>query len=140
MGVMSGSAAVDQSGALEGGNPLSVEIAEDLAGNEDPWGASGEELQPLTHYFAAEQVGDNADEDFYSEDDNDDDSDNQLGVASSTVGDQIFKRLSENLHSPYAPAMANLGASSRTVLQECYFKGRLKQLKKISDEATDLDL
>ena len=45
-----------------------------------------------------------------------------------------------HLHAPFAPGLASSGIKMTTVLQECYAKARLKQLRKISDEAFELML
>ena len=128
---------------MEQANAILAEDPEDLADDNDPWGAlCGEQVSSpsLTQHFAAQLVEGSADEESGTEDDSNDDVIDLPDTEISSIGDQIFQHLSANLHLPYAPAMTSLGASSKTVLQECYFKGRLKQLKKISDEAVDLDL
>ena len=49
----------------------------------------------------------------------------------------IFEELQQNKHQPYCPGLAQIGVQCPTPLQEAYFNCRLKQLKKISDEAAD---
>ena len=121
-----------------------IPVLGDLAGL-DPWEASCEEEelaghQPLTQHLSAQLVEGSADEEYETDDEYEEHEVDVESTNAEVVGDQIFSRLFDNLHLPYAPAFSSLGAPSRTVLQECYFKGRLKQLKKISDEALDLDL
>ena len=122
----------------------SIPVQGDLAGL-DPWGASCDEQdmaghQPLTQQYWAQLAEGSADEEYETDDEYEEHEVDVESANAEVVGDQIFCRLFDNLHLPYAPALASLGTPSRTVLQECYLKRRLKQLKKMSDKALDLYL
>ena len=51
----------------------------------------------------------------------------------------VFQEIYQHKHEPYCPGLAQVGLDCATPLQEAYFNCRLKQLKKISDEASDLN-
>lgn len=98
----------------------------------NPW-----EDEPATTVQDGVTAGSISDDEEDEEDEEDED-DEMMISPSATVGDPIFQLLSDHLHEPYGPPAG--GKSPPSVLQECYFKARLKQLNNLSDKSVNLEL